>query len=105
MMVYDNSKSRSFVNLCPRTLRFNIFKLLVLKINTGPFEAKIHVEPSWDVWMKIYSNVPGHICPRWRPGPYMVKTFKNHLLRYQEPDDLETWYTASGTLVQPNMFK
>ena len=27
----------------------------------------------------------------------MVKTFKNLLLRNQETDDLETWYTASGT--------
>ena len=31
----------------------------------------------------------------------MVKTFKN-LLRNQEADDLETWYTASGTQVLPN---
>ena len=29
------------------------------------------------------------------PYPYMVKIFKN-LLRNQEADDLETWYTASG---------
>ena len=31
----------------------------------------------------------------------MVKNFKNLLLRNQEADDLETWYTASGTRVLP----
>ena len=30
----------------------------------------------------------------------MVKNFKN-LLQNQEADDLETWYTASGTRVLP----
>ena len=39
------------------------------------------------------------------PGPYMVKTFQNLLLRNQEADDLETWYTASGTQVRHNLFK
>ena len=29
----------------------------------------------------------------------MVKNLKNLLLRNQEADDLETWYTASGTRV------
>ena len=31
----------------------------------------------------------------------MVKNFKNLLLRNQEANDLETWYTASGTRVLP----
>ena len=31
----------------------------------------------------------------------MVKNLKNLLLRNQEADDLETWYTASGTQVLP----
>ena len=35
----------------------------------------------------------------------MVKTLKNHLLCNQEADDLETWYTASGTQVLPDLFK
>ena len=26
-----------------------------------PFEAKFHMEPQWDVGMKICSNVLGHI--------------------------------------------
>ena len=43
--------------------------------------------------------------PRWLPSPYMVKTFKNVLLRNQEADDIETWYEASSTQVLPNWFK
>ena len=31
----------------------------------------------------------------------MVKNFKNILLQNQEADDLETWYTATGTPVLP----
>ena len=34
----------------------------------------------------------------------MVKILKNQLLRNQEADDLETWYT-SGTQVQPIFFQ
>ena len=43
------------------------------------------------------------IWPRWPPCPYMLKTFKN--LRNQKADDLETWYTASGTQLLPSLFK
>ena len=43
--------------------------------------------------------------PRWLPMPYMVKTFKNILLRNQETDVIETWYKASSTVVLPNWFK
>ena len=42
--------------------------------------------------------------PKWLKSPYMVKTFQN-LLRNQEADDFETWYTGSGTQVLPNLFK
>ena len=44
--------------------------------------------------MKICSNFPGHmtICP------CMVKNIKNLVFCKEEADDdLETWYTASGT--------
>ena len=46
--------------------------------------------------MKICSNVPGNITGKCQ---YMVKNFKNFVLWNQEADDLETWYTASGTRV------
>ena len=49
------------------------------------------------------------IWPRWLPGSYMVKIWEKNnnkiLLRNQEADDLETWYTASGTQVLSNFFK
>ena len=41
--------------------------------------------------------------PRWLPG--MVKTLKNLLFWNQEANDIETWYTALGTQVLPNLFK
>ena len=51
--------------------------------------------------MKICSNVPGHMIKMVSKYMY-VKTFKNLLLRNQEADGLEIWYTASGTQVLPN---
>ena len=33
--------------ICPRSLRFNILKLLFLR-NATPIEAKFHIEPPWD---------------------------------------------------------
>ena len=62
MMIYDNPRSWPFIDLCPVSLRFNIFKLCFSqKKSTTLFEAKFHLEPPWDVRMKIYSNDPGHM--------------------------------------------
>ena len=44
--------------------------------------------------MKICSNNPGHMTM-----PIYGEKLKN--LQKQEADDLETWYTASGTRVLP----
>ena len=57
------------------------------------------------VGMKICSNVPGHMTKMASRIIYRVKPFKNLLLRNQDTDDLETFYTASGTQVLPNLFK
>ena len=46
--------------------------------------------------MKICSNVPGHITM-----PIYGEKLKNLLLRIQKADNLETWYTTSGTWVLP----
>ena len=43
--------------------------------------------------------------PRWPPCPYMVTTLKNFLLWNQMADDLESWYTVSGTRVLLSLFK
>ena len=74
--------------------------------NTRPIEAKFYIAPPLDIGMKIYLNVPGHttkmasrsICVK-------IKFKKKLLLRNQEADDFEIWYTALGTQVLPNLFK
>ena len=48
MKLYEHQRSRSFIDLGPRLLRFNIFKFVFLKI-----VAKFHIEPPWDIGMKI----------------------------------------------------
>ena len=45
MNLYKYQRSRSFIDLGPRSLRFNIFKLSVE--TAGPIEAEIHMEPPW----------------------------------------------------------
>ena len=55
--------------------------------------------------MKICSNVPGHMT-KMASSPIYGKNHKTNLfLRNQEPDDLETWFTASGIRVQSDVFK
>ena len=82
------------------------FSNVFSKTNTRPLEAEFYMEPPWDVRMKNCSNVPGHMTKvASRPIYTYVKTFKNLLLRNQEADDLETWYTTSGTQVLQNLFK
>ena len=61
MKLYEYQRSRPFIDLYPRSLRFNILKLLFLK-NTGSVEAKFRIEPPWDIGIKICSNVPGHMA-------------------------------------------
>ena len=84
-----NIKSRSFIDLHPRSLRFNIFNFFCSE-TARPIEAKFHMEPPWDVRNEIYSNVPGHMTM-----PISKIFFRT------KADDLETWYTASGPQVLP----
>ena len=39
----------------------SIFSNFFSSKSTGSVEAKFHIESPWDIWMKIYSNVPGHM--------------------------------------------
>ena len=48
---YEYHKSRTFIDLHLRSLRFNIFKFLFLK-NPKQIEAKFHIQPPWDRGMK-----------------------------------------------------
>ena len=52
---YEYQSSRSFIDLCRRPLKFNIFKLLFLK-TARPIEAILHMELSWDGRMKVRTN-------------------------------------------------
>ena len=51
--LYEYQWSRSFFDLGPRSIRFNIFKLLFLRNRQ---EAKYHVEPLRDRGIKVSTN-------------------------------------------------
>ena len=84
-------------------VRFNIFKLLFHKKHWAVWSQISYWGAMCDVGMKIYSNIPGHIIKMASMSIY-GKNLQNLLLRNQEADDVETWYTASGTQVLPNLF-
>ena len=63
-MFYDKPKARLIIGRCPRSLRFNFFKLVFLKENTRPFEAKFHMKPQWDFGMEMFSNVPSYMTKK-----------------------------------------
>ena len=84
--LYEYQRSPSFIDLSPRSLRFNIFKLFSLE-TTMPIEAKFHVEYPWDRGTKVCSNSPGHVTNMFIYG----KNLKNLILRNQKADDLESW--------------
>ena len=56
MNLYKYQRSRSVIELGPRSFRFNIFKLFSLE-TARPIEAKFHVEPPWDGGKKVCSMV------------------------------------------------
>ena len=88
MNLHDYQRSRSFIDLCPRSLSFNIFKPFFLE-TFWPMEAKLHVVPSWDGGTKDCSNCPGHMT-KMAAMPIYGKNIKNRLLRNQKADDLES---------------
>ena len=60
MNLYEYQRSRSFIELGPRSLRFtfsNFFSLETPRL----VEAKFHVGSPWDGGRKFYSNGPGHM--------------------------------------------
>ena len=89
--------SRSFIDLCPRHLD-STFSNFFCSETAGPIEVKFHMEPPWDV-----RNENLFKCSRSHDHAHIwcIYGSKNLLLRNQEADDLETWYTASGTQELP----
>ena len=59
MYLYEDQRSRSFIDLGP-DLSDSIFLNLFSSVTTGPIEAKFHVEPPRDGETKVYSNGPSH---------------------------------------------
>ena len=60
MKLYEYQRSRAFIDLGPN-LSDSIFLNFFYSVTTEPIEAKFHVEPPCDGWMKGYSNGQGHM--------------------------------------------
>ena len=56
MKLYEYRRSRSLIDLSPN-LSDSIFLNFFSSINTGPIEAKFHMEPSWDRGTKVLQMV------------------------------------------------
>ena len=60
MNLHEYQRSRSFIDLGPKSLRINFWNFFSLE-TARPIEAKFHVEPLWDGGTKVCSNGPGHM--------------------------------------------
>ena len=101
--LYEYERSRSFIDIGPSNSD-SIFSNFFSSITSRPIEAKFHVVLQWDGGMHVRSIQVTR--PRWPPYPYMVKTFKNLLLRNERADDLEEiWFAAFGTQVLSTLSK
>ena len=61
MNLYKYQRSRSFTDLGPRSLRFNILFYFFSLETAKPIEAKFHLYPPWDEGTKVCSNNLGHM--------------------------------------------
>ena len=57
MILYEYQRSRSFIDLGSRSLRFNFFSLETTRLT----EAKFHMVPPWDEGMKVCPNGTGRM--------------------------------------------
>ena len=60
MNPYEYQRSRSFIDLGPRSLRFNISNFFSLE-TASPIESNFYMEPPWDGGTKLCSNDLGHM--------------------------------------------
>ena len=81
MNLYEYQRSRSFIGLGPRSLRFTFSNFFSLE-TARPIEAKFHMEPPW---MKICSKMVQVTWPIWPQCQYMVKTLKKIFSRTKRP--------------------
>ena len=66
-------------------------------LSTGPFEAKLHIEPLWDGGMKVCLNGPGHMTKMAVIPIYGKNPSEIFFLWNQWADCHEAWYSALGT--------
>ena len=87
MSLYEYQRTRSFIDLGPRSLGHNIFPTFFLEIER-PIKVKFYVKLPWDGGTYICSNGLGHMN-NMTAMPMYGKNLKNHLLWNQKADDLE----------------
>ena len=56
MNLHEYQRSRSFIDLGPRSLRFKTFSNFFFLETARLIEAKFHVEPPWDGGMNLNTN-------------------------------------------------
>ena len=84
MNQYEHQRPRLFIDLSPRSLRFNIFKVHFLRNQfvsfetAQPIDAKLHMEPPWDGGMKVCQG-PGHMTSMATMPIYGIKLKKSSL--------------------------
>ena len=100
MTIYDNPRSRSFTDFI-QGHSDSTFSNFFSSKNTRPSEVKFHM----DVGMKICSNVLSHMTKMASRPIYVKNLQKSPALEPRGWWPWESWYTASGTPVLPNLFK
>ena len=60
MKISEYQRSRSFFDLCPRSLRFQNLNLFFSE-TVESFEAKFHMKTDGRMGMKTYTNELGHM--------------------------------------------
>ena len=55
MNLYEYQRSRSFIDLHPRSLRFTFSNFFSIE-TSKPIKAKFQMEPPWDRGMRVCSN-------------------------------------------------
>ena len=90
MNLYNYQRSRSFIDLGPRSLTFSSFLSLETAWLIEGSQISCRASVGWG--MKVTIQMVYVTCPRCPPCPYMVKTLKNLLFWNQKAYDLECWY-------------
>ena len=103
MNLYEYQRSRSFIDLHPRSLRFTFSDFFSLE-TSEPIKAKFHMQPPWDRGMKMYSHDLCYMASM-AAMPIYGKNLKKSSSLEQKTNDLESLYAALDTRVLPNLFK